>query len=74
MIQDSKTVIVIEDDPNISDLIDLYLRKADYRVLQAKNSARAKELISSNNPILAIVDIGLEGDEDGLELLKKSES
>ncbi len=66
-----KTVIVVEDDPNISDLIDLYLRKADYRVLQCNNAKRAKELIAASNPILAILDIGLAGDEDGLELLKQ---
>jgi DNA-binding response OmpR family regulator len=74
MALESKTVVVVEDDPNISDLIDLYLRKADFRVLQCKDAKRAKELISSNDPVLAILDIGLEGDEDGLELLKQIRS
>ena len=29
------TVVVVEDDPNIADLVDLYLRREGYRVLLA---------------------------------------
>ncbi|MBT3687183.1 MAG: DNA-binding response regulator, partial [Candidatus Marinimicrobia bacterium] len=28
-------IVVVEDDPNIADLVDLYLRRDDHRVYQA---------------------------------------
>ena len=35
MSADNGTVVVIEDDPHIADLVDLYLRREGYRVLLA---------------------------------------
>ena len=34
----NKTVVLVEDDYHIADLVDLYLRKAGYRVLQASDA------------------------------------
>jgi DNA-binding response OmpR family regulator len=62
-----QTVVVIEDDAAISDLLDLYLRQAGFRVLQAASGERGIELIRQHKPVLAIVDIGLPG-IDGLEV------
>ena len=43
---DQETVVVlVEDDPNIADLVDLYLRQAGYRVYQAADGERGLELI-----------------------------
>ena len=65
------SVVVVEDDPNIADLVDLYLRQAGYRVLQASDGERGLELIESRRPDLAILDIGLPGDLDGLDLCRE---
>ena len=35
----SGTVVVIEDDPHIADLVDLYLRRDGFRVLLAAGTA-----------------------------------
>ena len=35
-----RTVVVVEDDPNIADLLDLYLREAGFRVLLAATGER----------------------------------
>ena len=71
------TVVVVEDDRNISDLVDLYLRNAGFRVLQATDAARGLEIIATERPSLVILDIGLPGPVDGIgacrELRKTSD-
>ncbi len=63
--------MVVEDDPAIADLVELYLRQAGYRVLQAPTGERALELVSAELPRLVIVDVGLPGQLDGLDVCRK---
>jgi DNA-binding response OmpR family regulator len=65
-----QTVVVIEDDANIADLLDLYLREAGYRVLLASSGERGLELVGERRPALAIIDIGLPG-IDGFEVCRR---
>jgi DNA-binding response OmpR family regulator len=64
------TVVVVEDDPAIADLLDLYLRQAGYRVLQAPSGERGLELVAQHRPVLMVLDIGLPG-IDGLEVCRR---
>ncbi|MHB8330337.1 MAG: response regulator transcription factor [Acidimicrobiales bacterium] len=64
---DGGTIIVIEDDPNISDLVAMYLRREGFRILQADDAARGLALAAQEHPRLVILDIGLPGDLDGLD-------
>jgi len=65
------TVVIIEDDRNISDLVDLYLRNAGFRVLQATDSSRGLEIIANEKPSLVLLDIGLPGPVDGIEACRE---
>jgi DNA-binding response OmpR family regulator len=65
------TIVVIEDDPNISDLVDLYLRRDGFRVIQAANGSSGLDAISREKPRLVVLDIGLPGEIDGLELCRR---
>ncbi len=65
-----QTVVVVEDDPSIADLLDLYLREAGFRVLLAADGRRGLEVITQQQPALAVLDIGLPG-MDGLELCRQ---
>ncbi len=65
-----KVVVVIEDDPSIADLVDLYLREAGFRVLLADNGRRGLQLIADHHPALAVLDIGLP-DIDGFEVCRQ---
>jgi DNA-binding response OmpR family regulator len=65
-----QTIVVIEDDPSIADLVELYLRQAGFRALQARSGERGLELISQHEPVLVILDIGLPG-IDGLEVCRR---
>src|SRR5687767_12042127 len=65
------TIVVVEDDPNIADLVDLYLRRDGFRVLQAASGERGLELIAQEPPRLVVLDIGLAGQLDGLEVCRR---
>ena len=65
------TIVVVEDDHNIADLIDLYLRNAGFRVLLAGDATRGLALVAQEHPVLVILDIGLPGPIDGLEACRE---
>ncbi len=65
------TVVVVEDDRNIADLLDLYLRTGGFRVLQASDAERGLDLVEREKPCCVLLDIGLPGAMDGLEACKE---
>ncbi|MEQ1702485.1 MAG: response regulator transcription factor [Ilumatobacteraceae bacterium] len=65
-----RTLVIVEDDPNIADLLDMYLRDAGFRVLQAAAGLRGLELIEQHRPELIVLDIGLP-DIDGFEVCRR---
>src|SRR5882672_5806434 len=66
-----RTVVVVEDDPSIADLLDLYLRRANFRVLLAESGERALQLIEQHRPAIVLLDIGLP-DVDGFEVCRRT--
>ncbi|MEZ5142087.1 MAG: response regulator transcription factor [Acidimicrobiales bacterium] len=70
MAEPETVIVVVEDDPNIADLVDLYLRQAGYRVYQAASGERGLELVSERGPALVVLDVGLPG-IDGLEVCRQ---
>jgi DNA-binding response OmpR family regulator len=68
---DRATVVVIEDDSNIAQLVELYLREAGYAVHLAGDGASGIEVIRGRAPDLVILDIGLPGELDGLEVCRR---
>jgi DNA-binding response OmpR family regulator len=64
-------VVVIEDDPHISDLVAMYLRRDGFRVVQADDAERGLAAVDRDAPKLVIVDLGLPGDLDGLDVCRR---
>ncbi len=65
------TLVVIEDDPHISDLVAMYLRRDGFRVLQAEDGETGLEVVAREHPKLVIVDIGLPGRLDGFDVCRQ---
>jgi DNA-binding response OmpR family regulator len=65
-----RTVVVVEDDPSIADLVEMYLRRAGFRVLQAATGERGLQLIEQQRPVIVLLDIGLP-DIDGFEVCRR---
>src|SRR5690606_37944387 len=68
---DSAAIVVVEDDPHIADLVELYLRRESFRVYQAADGEHALEVIRERRPRLVILDLGLPGGLDGLGVCKQ---
>lgn len=66
----SKTILIVEDDPNIRNLVKLYLEKEGYRVVTAVDGVEALAQVKSERPQLMILDWMLPK-LDGLEVCKR---
>jgi DNA-binding response OmpR family regulator len=65
------TIVVVEDDPHIAELLDLYLRREGFRVHTVSDGAAGWAAVAEDRPRLVILDIGLPGEFDGLELCRR---
>jgi DNA-binding response OmpR family regulator len=68
---DLGTIVVVEDDPNIADLVELYLRREGFRVLQATDAGQALDVVGRERPRLVVLDLGLPGQMDGLDACRR---
>ena len=71
MSTEAGTVVVIEDDPHIADLVDLYLRREGFRVLLAGDGEHGLSLVKQENPWIVILDVGLPGEKDGFDVCRE---
>jgi DNA-binding response OmpR family regulator len=71
MSAESGTVVVIEDDPHIADLVDLYLRRDGFRVLLAGDGEKGLEVFTQGDPSIVILDVGLPGARDGFAVCRE---
>ena len=71
MVASEDTVVVIEDDHHISDLVAMYLRRDGFRVLQADDGEAGLAIVDREDPMLVIVDIGLPGELDGFDVCRR---
>jgi len=65
----SEVIVVIEDDPSISELLQLYLSREGYSVAAAGQGGSGVELVKTCRPSLVILDLMLP-DQSGFDVLK----
>ncbi|WP_043531180.1 phosphate regulon transcriptional regulator PhoB [Litchfieldella xinjiangensis] len=66
----SKTVLIVDDEPSIREMIAVALEMADYRVLEADNAQAAHALIVDHQPDLLLLDWMMPG-TSGIELARR---
>ncbi|GLC90196.1 response regulator transcription factor [Lysinibacillus piscis] len=54
-------ILVVDDDIHILKLVNIYLTKEGYQVLQAENGEQALQLLEGHTPDLAVVDVMMPG-------------
>ena len=64
------TIVVVDDEPNIADLVGMYLEREGFRVLQAATGGAGIQAFTDHRPRLMVLDVGLP-DLDGLEVCKR---
>jgi DNA-binding response OmpR family regulator len=63
------TILVVDDEPVVRDVVVRYLRRDGFETLEAGNGDDARELIRQQEPALVVLDVMLPG-TDGLELCR----
>jgi DNA-binding response OmpR family regulator len=63
------TVLVVDDEPIVRDVVVKYLQRDGFRTLEAGDGDSARELLESESPGLVVLDVMLPG-TDGLELCR----
>lgn len=63
------TILLIEDDHSIADMISIYLSEEDHSVFRAADGQQGKQLFTECQPDVVILDLMLP-DTNGMELCK----
>jgi CheY-like chemotaxis protein len=63
------TVLIVDDDKSIREMLDTCLRNTGYEVVTASDGKEAVSVSRETNPDLVITDIFMPG-MDGLELIR----
>lgn len=67
---EKETILIVDDEKEIRDLIDIYLKNEGYNTLKAENGISALELLKNNNIDLILLDIMMPK-MDGIETCMK---
>jgi DNA-binding response OmpR family regulator len=67
------TVLVVDDEPIVREVVVSYLRREGYRTLEAGDGDRALELVERERPDLVVLDLMLPG-TDGLSVCRRIRS
>jgi DNA-binding response OmpR family regulator len=66
----SQTILVVDDEPNLVDLIRMTLERESYSVIEADNGYKAIQRLRDELPDLVLLDVMMP-EMDGLETLKE---
>jgi DNA-binding response OmpR family regulator len=64
------TILVVDDEPSISEVVSIYLRRAGYQVVIARDGQAALEALEKKPPDLVVLDLMLPK-VDGLEITRR---
>lgn len=65
----SPTILVVEDEPSIGEVVSLYLERAGYRVVAVQDGQMALDYVTTTLPDLVVLDLMLPK-VDGLEVAR----
>ena len=65
-----ETILLVDDEPHILELLSVALEDEKYRILRAKNGKEALAQFKKEKPYLVLLDIRMP-DVDGLEVLRQ---
>lgn len=66
---DKPTILVVDDDPTVSEVVSIYLKRAGYQVIVADDGQQALDILERERPALVVLDLMLPK-VDGLEITR----
>ena len=64
------TVVVVDDEPHIAELVELYCSRDGFDVVCVRTGHEAIDVVARDHPRLVVLDVGLP-DIDGLEVCRQ---
>jgi len=68
---EKKKILVIDDDPEIRDVLEALFKIKGYDVLKAKNGKEGFEVLEKENPALIVIDIMMTTVVEGIKIAKE---
>ncbi|MBN1948735.1 MAG: response regulator [Candidatus Cloacimonetes bacterium] len=65
-----KLIVIVDDEPDILELVAINLQKAGYRTAECPDGASLQEFLKNNRPDLIILDLMLP-DADGFDICRQ---
>lgn len=65
-------ILLVDDEPDITEFQKSYLCRRNYQVITAKNTKEAIEAIKDNSPDIVFCDIKLETETSGFNILEEA--
>ena len=66
-----RTILVVDDERQIVEVVRDYLRQAGFRVISARDGQTAMSLVRRDQPDLVVLDLMLPGGMDGLDICRE---
>lgn len=70
MVTTGGTILLIEDEDEIAELLELYFEREGYRLVHAPTGEAGLERLEERDPRIVLLDIGLPG-IDGIEVCRR---
>jgi len=64
-------IVVVEDEPDIADLLALYCRREGWTVHLSADGRQGLDAIRARNPDVVLLDVGLPGELDGFDVCRE---
>jgi DNA-binding NtrC family response regulator len=68
-----QNVLIVDDDPDVLDMLERLLQKLDYQTFVAPNGERALEIVDKSKVNVVVSDLVMP-EMDGIEFLKRVKS
>jgi DNA-binding response OmpR family regulator len=65
------TILIVDDDPDITEAMRVILEHKNYAVNSAENARQAMESLKKNRPDVMILDVMMETPQDGFVLARQ---
>jgi DNA-binding response OmpR family regulator len=66
-----KTILIVDDQFEVRELVKVTLRTGGYNLLEADNGRAALEEAGREHPDLVLLDVMMPGDIDGMEVARR---
>jgi CheY-like chemotaxis protein len=64
-------ILIVDDDPDLTEVLKVILTKANYTVLTASNKKVGMEQVKAEKPSLIVLDVMMSTWQDGFEMSRE---